>query len=66
MKTDPIKSYKGDDIAKEELFGNEKEQFSITDERLDDFEKFKEFCLKSERLKNMTDRDNLCLNSIIQ
>ena len=47
MKTDPIKSYKGNDIRKEELFGNEKEQFSITEERLDDFEKFKEFCLKS-------------------
>lgn len=47
MKTDPIKSYKGNDIRKEELFGNENEQFSITEERLDDFEKFKEFCLKS-------------------
>ncbi len=35
---------------KEELFGNEKEQFSISEDRLDDFKKFKDFCLKSATL----------------
>ncbi len=47
MKKDPIRATKGNDIRKEELFGNEKEQFSILEDRLDDFDKFKEFCLKS-------------------
>lgn len=47
MKKDPIRVIRGDDIRKEELFGNEKEQFSISEDRLDDFDKFKEFCLKS-------------------
>ena len=46
MKIKPIKSNKGKDIRKEELFSNEKEQFSISEDNLHDFKKFKEFCLR--------------------
>jgi len=46
-----IEKISAKDLDKDELFGNEKEQFFVTSNKFQSFEKFKEFLIRSAKLK---------------
>ncbi|MEM3064471.1 MAG: type I restriction-modification system subunit M [Candidatus Nitrosotenuis sp.] len=47
-----IEKQSAKNIAKEELFGNEKEQFLVADDKFKEFPKFKDYLIKSSTLKS--------------
>ena len=54
-----IKKESTKELGKVELFGNEKEQFLITNDKFQNFEKFKEFLIKYAKLKKAVKEYNL-------
>jgi hypothetical protein len=49
---DIIEKLSAKKIDTKELFGDEKEQFMVTDDKFDDFKKFKDYLTKNSTIKN--------------